>query len=192
MIEMLLKTLDLKDEKRTGWELRNIEDPESVADHTWGTAFNVLIHAPDGMNTEKALKMALIHDIGEIEAGDIPHRAVDVENEVNEEEKEKMENKAVEKLSKALGEELFDLWEEYEERETKEAKFVKDMDLIDMCLTALKYEKEGRYDPEEENENFQEYDNLDEFFATSEPRINTLKGQELFRDIKERYEEAKQ
>lgn len=192
MIEMLLKTLDLKDEKRTGWELRNIEDPESVADHTWGTAFNVLIHAPEGMNTEKALKMALIHDLGEVEAGDIPHRAVDVENEVTEEEKEEIETKAVEQLSKALGEELFDLWKEYEERETKEAQFVKDMDLIDMCLTALKYEKENRYDPQEKNENFQEYDNLDEFFATSEPRINTLKGQQLFREIKDRYEKTKQ
>lgn len=192
MIEMLLKTLELKDEKRTGWELRNIDDPESVADHTWGTALNVLIHAPDGMNREKALKMALIHDIGEAEVGDIAHRAVDAEEEISGEEKEELETEAVKKLSEALGEELYELWKEYEERETKEAKFVKDMDLIDMCLTALKYEKQGRYDPEEENENFQEYEHLDEFFATSEPRINTLKGQELFRDIKERYEEAKQ
>ena len=61
-----------------------------------------------------------------------------------------------------------------------------------VCYIALKYEKENRYDPEEENENFQEYDDLDEFFATSEPRITTLKGQELFREIKERYEQAKQ
>lgn len=192
MIEQLLKTLELKDEKRAGWKLRNIEEPESVADHSWSTAFNVLIHAPEGMNTEKALKMALIHDIGEAEIGDIAYRAVDVEKEVSEEEKEKMENEAVEQLSKALGDEVFDLWKEYEERETKEAQFVKDMDLIDMCLTALKYEKENRYDPDEENENFQKYDDLDEFFATSEPRITTLKGQELFRSIRDRYEKEKQ
>lgn len=30
----LLNALKLKDETRTGWELRNIEQPESVADHT--------------------------------------------------------------------------------------------------------------------------------------------------------------
>ena len=192
MIDILLKAFELKDEKRTGWELRNIEDPETVADHTWGTAFNVLVHAPEKMDKEKALKMALIHDIGEVEAGDIAHRAVDAENEVTEKEKEQMETEAVQKISEALGEELFDLWKEYEERETKEAMFVKDMDLIDMCLTALKYEKEARYDPEEENENFQEYDDLDEFFATSQPRITTLKGQELFREIRERYKQEKQ
>ena len=192
MIEQILKAMEIKDEKRTGWELRNIEDPESVADHTWGTAFNVLIHAPEGLDQEKALKMALIHDIGEAEVGDIAHRAIDAEEDISSEEKEKMETEAVEKLSKALGEELFDLWNEYEQRETKEAKFVKDMDLIDMCLTALKYEKEKRYDPQEENENFQEYDNLDEFFATSESRISTLKGQELFREIREKYRDAKQ
>jgi putative hydrolase of HD superfamily len=65
------------------------------------------------------------------------------------------------------------------------------MDLIDMCLQALKYEKQSRYDPEEENENFHKYDNLDEFFATTEPRLNTDTGEKLFWGIKERYEEVR-
>ncbi|MFB6115642.1 MAG: HD domain-containing protein [Candidatus Nanohalobium sp.] len=194
MIEGLLKALQLKDEVRTGWELRNIEDPESVADHSWGVALLTIVYGEEAeIDTEKALKMAVVHDIAEAETGDLVTRAIDEKQDVEKEEKEEMEEEVVEKLSGLMeSEELEELWKEYEERETKEAKFVKDMDLIDMCLTALKYEKESRYDPEEENENFQEYENLDEFFATSEPRIKTLKGQELFRDIKERYEEAKQ
>lgn len=191
MIDTLLKTIALKDEKRAGWELRNIEDPETVAGHSWGTALQVLVHAPEGLDKEKALKMAMIHDIGEAEIGDIAHRAVDADQEVSRKEKQEIEKEAVEKISEALGGEIQELWQEYEERETQEAKFVKDMDMIDMCLTALKYEKQDRYDPEEENENFQEYENLDEFFATTEPRITTLKGQELFREVRELYEEAR-
>lgn len=192
MIEALLKTIGLKDEKRAGWELRNIEQPETVAGHSWGTALQVMVHAPEGLDREKAVKMALVHDIGEAEIGDIAHRAVDAKQELSSEEKQEKEEQAVKQISEALGDEIHEIWKEYEKRETQEAKFVKDMDMIDMCLTALQYEKQGRYDPEEDNENFQEYEGLDEFFATTEPRITTLKGQQLFREIKNRYEEAKE
>lgn len=194
MIEGLLKAIQLKDEVRTGWELRNIEDPESVADHSWGVALLTIVYGEEAeIDTEQALKMAVVHDIAEAETGDLVTRAIDDKQDVDKEAKEEMEQKVVEGLSGLIeGEELERLWKEYEGRETKEAKFVKDMDMIDMCLQALKYEKEDRYDPEEENESFQEYERLDEFFATTEPRIRTLKGQELFRQIRQLYEEAKQ
>ncbi|AOV94344.1 phosphohydrolase [Nanohaloarchaea archaeon SG9] len=192
-IKGLLTALNLKDEKRTGWELRNIEDPETVADHSWGVALLTLVYSKEvGINEEKALKMALIHDIAEAETGDFVTRKIDDKQEIEKEEKEKMEKEAVEKLSGLLGEELDEIWMEYEEHETDEAKFVKDLDMIDMCLQAVKYEKENRYDPEEDNENFQEYENLDEFFATTEPRITTLKGKQLFNEIRDRYQKAKQ
>lgn len=193
MIETLLKTLELKDEKRTGWELRNVEDPESVADHSWGTAFLVLVYGEtEEINTYKALKIAILHDLAEVETGDIPTRAVDVEPKLSEEEKQIQERETVSELSKELNRhEIRHLWKEYNRKKTKETKFVKDMDLIEMCLQALKYEKEARYDSEEENENFEEYDNMDEFFATTEPRLNTETGKELFKEIKSRYEKVK-
>lgn len=194
MIEFFLDALELKDEKRTGWELRNVEEPESVADHTWGCATLVMMFSgQEDLNTEKCLKMALVHDLGESKVGDLATRAVDLENKVSKEEKDRKERNALEEMTEKLGSsEIMDLWEEYSERETEEARFVKDMDLVELCLQALKYEKEGRYNPEEENENFQKYDNLDEFFATSRPRLHTDLGKQLFHDIKERYEEAKQ
>jgi len=43
-IDFLLKAIELKDENRTGWELRNIENPESVAGHSWGTAILTMVH----------------------------------------------------------------------------------------------------------------------------------------------------
>lgn len=191
-IESLLKAFELKDEKRTGWELRNIEDPETVAGHSWAVTLLTLVYGQKEVeDLERALKIALVHDIGEAEIGDIPKRAVDVENEVSEDEKHKQERETVKELFSVLNLDL-DLWEEYESRATSEARFVKDMDLIDMCLQALKYEKQGRYDKEEDNPNFQEYNDMDEFFATSETRLRTEKGKQLFEKIKSRYEEAKQ
>jgi putative hydrolase of HD superfamily len=191
-IKSLLTALNLKDEKRTGWELRNIQDPESVADHSWSTAFLTLIYAEkEEINRDKAIKLALIHDLGEAEIGDIAHRAVDAEQEIEASEKSRLERETVEEISSNTEEDIIDLWKEYEERKTKEAIFVKDMDMIDMCLQALKYERQKRYDPEEDNENFQEYDDLDEFFATTEPRLKTDTGKQLFKQIREKYRKAR-
>ena len=191
MIDTLLEIYDLKDEKRTGWQLRNIEDPESVAAHSWGVAFLALNYMPDDLDSEKVLKLAVIHDIAEAEVGDIAKRAVDVENKISEEEKEELERAKAEDYSEQLGRFVSDNWKEYQERNTEEARFVKDIDLIDMCLQALKYEKQQRYDPEEENKNFQQYENMDEFFATTKPRLNTEKGKKLFQEIQGRYKEVK-
>lgn len=33
-----------------------------------------------------------------------------------------------------------DLWNEYEDRVTPESKFVKDLDLLELCLQAVEYE----------------------------------------------------
>jgi len=191
MIDTLLGIYDLKDEKRTGWELRNIENPESVAAHSWGVAFLALNYMPDYLDSEKVLKLALIHDVAEAEVGDIAKRAVDAESKVSEQEKERLERVTTQDYSRQLGGFISENWGEYQERSTDEAKFVKDMDLIDLCIQALKYEEQGRYDPGEENDNFQRYENMDEFFATTKPRLNTERGENLFGEIRDRYEEVK-
>lgn len=194
-IDFLLKALELKDEKRTGWELRNIEDPESVADHSWSTAFLTLVYGmkEENIDTDHAIKIALVHDLAEAETGDIATRAKDVDQGKSENEKNELEHHFFEKLTDTLGDDnIRELWKEYEQKKTDEARFVKDMDKVELCLQALKYEIKERYDSEEENENFQEYNNLDEFFATTKPRINTSTGKQLFQEIRQRYEEAKE
>ena len=61
--------------------------------------------------------------------------------------------------------------------------------VLDTCLQALVYERGARYDPG--GDNFEEYDRLDEFFATSEPRLSTGRGRTLFERVREKYEAAK-
>lgn len=193
MIDLLTKVYDLKDEKRTGWELRGIEDPETVAGHSWGTAYLILVYGPkEDINMEKALKIALVHDMPECKVGDIPSRPDSEEKEVDEGKKKELEQEAMRELTQDLDEEnLFKLWNEYKENQSDEAVFVKDMDKIDMCLQALKYEKEGRYDKDEESPRFNKYERLDEFFATTEDCLKTNTGERLFQDIKIKYEKTK-
>lgn len=196
-LEALLEAFELKDERRTGWVLRGIESPESVAAHTWGMATLCLIYADradDAVDRERALSMALVHDLAEARTGDIPTRADDDTQRVSGEEKTALERAAITDLLEPFADGDADtdwlaLWEEYEARETPTAQFVKDMDLIDNCLQALAYERGDRYDRTERNEAFAEYDDLDEFFATAAPRLRTPLGESLFEEIKARYEQ---
>ncbi len=190
-LDSLLEMFKLKDERRTGWELRNIENPESVAAHTWGMEVLCLLYAEQtGINREKAVTMALIHDLAEARTGDIPTRANEDKQNITSGEKEAAERDAITDLLAPFAvDDVEELWEEYETRNTQSAIFVKDMDLIDNCLQALKYELEDRYDETETNEHFSEFENLDEFFATAAPRLQTTIGKELFDRIKSRYED---
>ena len=190
-LETVLRALALKEETRTGWELRGVEAPESVADHSWGVSFLCLRYGDRaGIDVDRALRMAVIHDLAEAETGDFPTRADPEADTIDPAEKLRRERQVIADLLEPGDDELRTLWEEYESRESPEARFVKDMDLVEMCLQALRYERERRYEPGE-SEHFETYDHLDEFFATAEPRIRTDVGRDLFEEIRARYEAVK-
>ncbi|KAL2482885.1 Metal-dependent phosphohydrolase [Forsythia ovata] len=62
----------LKTTKREGWVRRQVENPESIADHMYRMGLMALISAdiPD-INRDKCMKMAIVHDIAEAIVGDI-------------------------------------------------------------------------------------------------------------------------
>lgn len=187
-IELMLKALELKDEKRTGPQLYNIEDSETVAGHSWSTALLVLIYGDEvGVDVDRCLKMAVVHDLAEAETGDFLTRAKEEDLNYDREKKEELEEKFWDDNPELSH--LREYWEEYEERETDEAIFVKEMDLLDLCFTALKYEKGNRYDPEDNTE--RPYRHLDEFFESAEPRLRTALGKRVFRDLKGLYQKEK-
>lgn len=76
LIEMYFEFNQLKQLYRQGWLKRNIPTShcESVADHSPGVAVLAMFiseaHFPD-LDTLNILRMALIHNFGEIYAGDL-------------------------------------------------------------------------------------------------------------------------
>ena len=72
LINFYNKIIKLKEVERTGWVYKDIENPESVADHSFGvTVLAAYIDLPEYVDREKLIKMALSHDFGECEIGDI-------------------------------------------------------------------------------------------------------------------------
>lgn len=191
-LSAILKSLELKEVERSGWSLRNVIAPESVADHSWGTALLCLIYGQDqNIDTERAVTMAIVHDLAEAETGDILTRAEAADaDQPDRDEKEQKEREAITNLARGLDtSEIEDLWQEYETRATPEAVFVKDMDLVEMCAQALRYEKEERYEDSGTDGSF---DGLDEFFVSAEERIRTETGKQLLAALKQRYESVKE
>jgi putative hydrolase of HD superfamily len=113
---------------------------ESVAEHTWRmTLLAVLLHSKLDKKVifEKLLKMIVIHDIVEIEAGDTPVPFM-VGNDDLKKQKEMRESAAIKnirsKLGEEIGKEIFDLWNEFEAQETYEARVAYALDKLEVQI----------------------------------------------------------
>lgn len=111
---------------------------ESVAEHTWRMALIAMAlfpHVDKNLNREKVLKMIIIHDLAEIDTGDIP--TIEQVGIVRE-NKQKNEYEALlalqKKFGKDLTEESLELWKEFEDQHTDEAKIVKIIDKIEAII----------------------------------------------------------
>ena len=85
---------------------------ENTAEHSWQTTLAALLFMPGGVDALKVLKMLLIHDIVEIDAGD-----VFVYDDKGRAEAEVVEQAAAERLfgmlPDPLGKELLSIWQEF-------------------------------------------------------------------------------
>ena len=182
-IAFLLRGFRLKDEPRVGWHLRSVRNPESVADHSWGTALLCMMFAADaGVDEHEALQIALVHDLAEAEIGDIAARERPEDRDVTLEQKAELERDAIDGLLRGVDARLREAWDRYEHRTTDAAVFVRDMNLVDMCLQALFYERERRYTPTPDEEGV-----LDEFFRSAAARMSSDTGRRLFAAVEGAY-----
>ncbi|KAL0296789.1 UNVERIFIED_CONTAM: 5'-deoxynucleotidase hdd1 [Sesamum radiatum] len=173
-IDFLTLCHRLKSTKRKGWINHGIKGPESIADHMYRMALMALI-ADDlpGVNRERCVKIAIVHDIAEAIVGDITPS-----DGVPKEKKSRMEQEALDEMCKVLGggmraEEIKELWLEYENNSSLEANLVKDFDKVEMILQALEYETEhGKV--------------LDEFFLSAAGKIQTEIGKKWAAEITSR------
>ena len=117
---------------------------ENSGEHSWHVALMAVLmqeHANAPLDIARVMKMLLIHDVVEIDAGDT--FVYDVAASKEQEEKEL---KAAERLFGMLpsdqGDELFALWKEFEAAQSDDAKYAKALDrLIPMLLN---YHNDGQ------------------------------------------------
>ncbi len=171
IIQFLEEVGKLKSIKRTGWIKHHIPDPESVADHSFRVAVMSLVLAEKaGIDANKCVKMALVHDIGEAKVGDLIK--FDAKGYLpGYEEKLLNESKAVEEITGLIGGKVYDsLFKEYSENKSKEARFVKQVDKLERALQALEYEKKVRI-------------KLDEFFQSADMLVDIPILKEILLEI---------
>jgi|SRR5688572_7597819 len=101
---------------------------ENSAEHSWHLALMAIVlaeHANEPLDVGKVIKMVLIHDIVEIDAGDT--YIYD-----SQDDKAEREQRAADRIFGLLppdqAAEFRSLWDEFEERETAEARFASALD----------------------------------------------------------------
>lgn len=116
---------------------------ENDAEHSWHiavTAFLFAEYANKALDINKVVKMLLLHDVVEIDAGDTY-----CYDAVGNSTKSEREEKAAERLFGLLPDdqkkEFYGLWREFEDSRTDEARFAAMIDRIQPLL--LNYTKDG-------------------------------------------------
>lgn len=112
---------------------------ENTAEHSWQTALTAMVFLEDtdaSLDALKVLKMLLIHDVVEIDVGDV--FVYDEQARADAEEIERAAAKRIFRLlPERLGVELLALWEEFEARETPESIFAKAIDRVNPVIQNL-------------------------------------------------------
>lgn len=174
ILNFLIEVGKLKGIPRRGWILIGIKNPETIAAHTFHEAIMAWILAKEkgiNFNIERILKIALVHDLCELYAGDttpydkiLPKnkkrwpklfdkwpRFLKTEKRKIAKEKHKRERQALVKLTAKLPpklrKEIRSLWLDYEKGLTKEGRFAKQVGRLVTLLQALQYGKETKRRP---------------------------------------------
>lgn len=158
---------------RAGWVREKIKDPESVAEHSFRVSVLAMVLSDTlGLDKEKLIKMALLHDLGEVVTGDIVWSRGNIIDIKKRAEKEEMEKQGLEKVFKTLenSNEYKKIFEEMIKRSSEEAKIFWQIDKIEMAMQALEYERD-------------EHKKLDEFFVNAGLQIETPILKKIFGEI---------
>lgn len=164
----------MKKIQRQGWiDKLSIKNPESVADHSYSMAMmGMIISDMENYNSERILKMILLHDLAESKIGDYIPGQIDLEK------KNEIENTAFLKILKDLPDSIIsqyqNIWSEYQEKQSHESQIVHQLDRLEMVLQAKTYQDEG-YSKEQ----------LESFYESAKKEITNPKLKELFINIME-------
>jgi putative hydrolase of HD superfamily len=154
----------LKNVPRTGWLFCGVKNPESVAEHSFRTAFIALLLAGlEGADPARSAYLAVIHDTQETRIGDIPHigrRYLDAASN------ETVTADQVRGLPDVLVKQLTELVGEYENGDSLEVLVAHDADKLECLFQALEYRDSG-------------HRNVDDWITNSQAKLKTASAQQL-------------
>ncbi len=142
LIQIFEQGNQLKNTIRTGWVQRGVPEAESVAAHSYGVTFITLMLAhnlDEPVDLERALTMAILHDLPEALTSDIPSPAWRF---LPPESKYAAEKSAITRILGNMNTGMMERWEELQRAESIEAKLVHDADMLDRYLQAVRYEEQ--------------------------------------------------
>jgi putative hydrolase of HD superfamily len=143
LLPALLPLVPLESLPRTGWILRGIAAPETIAGHILNTCYVVLALGPrvaPALDVERAVVLATLHDAPEALTGDLPRMVKEL---LPGGAKAQAEEQAAERLLGPLSSVALERWREYREQATREARFVRACDRLQMGVRAVAYRRLG-------------------------------------------------
>jgi putative hydrolase of HD superfamily len=170
LLQLLHRIEPLKHLLRTGWVDRQINAPESVAAHSWRLAVMAWLVADElELDSCKAMKLALAHDLAEAITGDStpfdelgstaeerralasdPPDISEWRAGIRREAKTEAERHALATLLQGAplqaAEALSAAWEDYTLDESPEARLVHQLDKLEAYLQGCEYAVDGRLD----------------------------------------------
>lgn len=110
---------------------------ENSAEHSWHLALMALVladHAPPGVDASRVMAMVVIHDLVEVDAGDLFVYADDAARQRQQEAELAAADRIFGLLPPPQAETVRALWDEFEERLTPDARFARALDRLQPML----------------------------------------------------------
>lgn len=131
---------------RTGWITCGVTHPESIAAHSYNVtliALWIADHIEQEVDTEKVLRMALLHDMGESLLTDLP---APVKHLIGIEQVRKAEHQCAHTILKHAPPKWGEAYDSHADRTQLEARILKAADTIQMLAKSLQYRQQHRGD----------------------------------------------
>lgn len=158
ILQLLTRIHTLKQTARTGWNMgfppghrfktRHVPGAESVADHSYSLAMYAFAVAVElGLDAEKMVTMALVHDVTELITTDIVTAILEGDDKVIAKADKRWREEAAAKdlflQQGAFGARCHALWCEYADQTSEEAMIVYQLDKLECAAQAVRYEAMG-------------------------------------------------
>lgn len=160
----------LKRIKRSGWWVAGIDDPETVAEHSFRTAVMAFYLAhTEKVDPYKTMTMALFNDIHEARINDL-HKMGHYYIEFREAEK-KVFSDQVSQLDNSVKKELNSFRDEYDAQQSRESIVARDADILECLIQAKEYYQNG-------------HETAKKFFQIAPGHLKTKSAQKLWKKIR--------